>query len=153
MHILLRYYESSPHKSREDRVKETLQTMGVSILLGGLTTFLGVIPLALSSMKIFLPVFYSFLAMVILGVAHGLVLLPVILSLVGPTMAVRGHHLAPSPDTNDHGHVNSNGRRDGGNHAVEERDTIVQPAKTLEKERVNDWDSTWCQNVSNEIEC
>jgi len=94
MHILLRYYESRPDQTREDRVKETLQTMGVSIMVGGLTTFLGVLPLIFSSVNIFSTVFYAFFAMVTLGVSHGLILLPVILSYVGPTMCVRGHHLA-----------------------------------------------------------
>merc|ERR1712232_1067517 len=85
MHILLRYYESSPTKCRDERVKETLETMGASILLGGLTTFLGVVPLCLSSTKIFFTVFLAFFGMVLLGVIHGLILLPVILSLIGPT--------------------------------------------------------------------
>ena len=85
MHILLRYYETSHTKTRDERVKETLETMGASIMLGGLTTFLGVVPLCLSSTKIFMTVFLAFFAMVVLGVAHGLILLPVILSLVGPT--------------------------------------------------------------------
>ena len=52
MHILLRFYESEG-TTRNDKVKETLETMGASILLGAFTTFLGVIPLALSSTKIF----------------------------------------------------------------------------------------------------
>ena len=104
-HILLRYYEASPHKSREERVKETLQveymklknvgaadrteinlsypfffarfetvscsqTMGVSILVGGLSTLLGVIPICLSELKIFMTVFYSFFAMVVIGTAR-----------------------------------------------------------------------------------
>ncbi|CAB9518966.1 Protein patched homolog 1 [Seminavis robusta] len=98
MHVLLRFYESRPDQSREDRVKETLQTMGVSILVGGFTTFLGVVPLCLSAMEVFKTVFYSFFAMVFLGLTHGLIVMPVILSYVGPKMAVRGHHLAPKPD-------------------------------------------------------
>jgi len=53
MHILLRYYESKG-RSRHEKVKETLQTMGTSILLGGFTTWLGVIPLAFSSTEIFM---------------------------------------------------------------------------------------------------
>lgn len=98
MHVLLRYYESRPDQTREARVKETLQTMGVSIMVGGVTTFLGVLPLIFSSLQLFLTVFYAFFAMVFLGVSHGLILLPVVLSYVGPTMCVRGHHLAPKPD-------------------------------------------------------
>jgi len=83
MHILLRYYET-PGKTRHEKVKETLETMGASILLGGLTTLLGVIPLAFSTATIFMVVFKSFLAMVCLGCGVGLILLPVLLSLVGP---------------------------------------------------------------------
>jgi Niemann-Pick C1 protein len=52
MHILLRYYES-PGATREAKVVETLETMGASMLMGGFTTWLGVIPLALSATEIF----------------------------------------------------------------------------------------------------
>lgn len=90
LHILLRYYETSPSKTRDERVKETLETMGSSIMLGGLTTFLGVVPLCFSTTKIFMIVFKSFFAMVVLGLAHGLILLPVVLSLIGPTTGISG---------------------------------------------------------------
>lgn len=43
IHVLLRYYECEPGKSRNERVKETLETMGASILVGGATTFLAVV--------------------------------------------------------------------------------------------------------------
>jgi Patched family len=65
-------------------VKDTLETMGASILLGGATTFVGVIPLAFSTTTVFMVVFKSFLAMVCLGCGVGLILLPVLLSLAGP---------------------------------------------------------------------
>ena len=57
MHILLRYYESKG-TTRHEKVKETLETMGTSILLGGLTTWLGVLPMAFSTTKIFMTVSY-----------------------------------------------------------------------------------------------
>ena len=60
MHILLRYYESKG-ATREEKVKETLQTMGASIMLGGLSTFLGVIPLAWSTSAVLRTVFTAFL--------------------------------------------------------------------------------------------
>jgi len=88
MHILLRYYETMG-KTRHEKVKDTLETMGASILLGGLTTIIGVMPLAFSTTTIFMVVFKSFLAMVCLGCGIGLILLPVLLSLVGP---VNSHH-------------------------------------------------------------
>jgi Patched family len=63
--------------------------MGASIFVGGLTTFLSVCPLLLSSTYIFITVFWCFFALVVLGFTHGLILLPVVLSLIGP---VSTHH-------------------------------------------------------------
>jgi uncharacterized membrane protein len=82
-HILLRYNESKC-KTREGRVKDTLETMGSSIFLGGFSTFLGVIPLAFSTSTVLRTVFTSLVAMVVLSLSHGLILLPVILSVAGP---------------------------------------------------------------------
>jgi len=84
LHILLRYYESK-ERTREAKVKDTLRTMGSSILIGGISTFLGVIPLAFSSSEIFNTIFITFMGLVTLGVSHGLILIPVVLSLVGTT--------------------------------------------------------------------
>jgi uncharacterized membrane protein YdfJ with MMPL/SSD domain len=85
MHILLRYYESKCN-TREERVKDALGTLGISILIGGLSTFLGVLPLAFSSSAILRTVFTAFFALVTLGLTHGLILLPVILSIWGPNV-------------------------------------------------------------------
>lgn len=88
IHILLSYYESlqaSPHFTRDEHVKETLNSMGVSVLIGGVTTFLGILPATISTAKIFSDFCYSFVAITLLGLSHGLILLPVLLSLFGPT--------------------------------------------------------------------
>ncbi|CAB9506138.1 Pick C1-like protein 1 [Seminavis robusta] len=94
MHMLLRYYETSVRKTRDERVKETLETMGASILLGGFTTFLGVIPLCFTTTAIFRLVFWAFFGMITLGVLTGLILLPVVLSLIGPTTGLEEHQSA-----------------------------------------------------------
>lgn len=100
MHIMLRYYESA-EVTREEKVKDTLKTMGVSILVGGLSTFLAVIPLAFSTSAIIGTVFTAFFSMVTLGVAHGLIFLPVVLSLVGPTTTPRLHPVIEDTDTDN----------------------------------------------------
>lgn len=82
MHILFRYYEVSG--SRHDKTVNLLRTMGASILLGGTTTFLGIIPLMFSVSDVFITVFYTFFGIVVLGMSHGLILLPTLLSIFGP---------------------------------------------------------------------
>ena len=91
LHLILRYYEST-ETTREGKVKDTLKTMGSSIFVGGFSTLLGVVPLAFSSSGIIKTVFIMFFAMVSLGLANGLILLPVLLSYVGPTVCVRMGH-------------------------------------------------------------
>ena len=83
LHILFSYYGSRELR-REAKVKTALETVGISVLLGGLSTFCGAIPLALTSSDIFFSVFVAFVAIVTLGMGHGLILMPVVLSLVGP---------------------------------------------------------------------
>jgi len=87
LHILLRFFESK-ETTRDAKVKDALQTMGTSILIGGTSTFLGVLPLVFSTSTIFSTIFYCFLGLVILGISHGLIFLPVLLSLLGPTVVL-----------------------------------------------------------------
>lgn len=82
MHILFRFYEVPGN--RQEKTVEMLRSMGSSILLGGATTFLGILPLMVSTTQIFATVFFTFLGIVVLGMSHGLILLPVVLSLWGP---------------------------------------------------------------------
>jgi len=66
------------------RATEALADIGSSVLSGALSTFLAVAVLLGSTSYVFRTLSIQFVLTVVLGVAHGLVLLPVMLSLVGP---------------------------------------------------------------------
>merc|ERR1712150_126262 len=87
MHVTLRYLETVG-TSRTAKTKETLETIGASLLVGGFSMILGVLPLAFSSSEIFFTVFIIFFGLILLGLLHGLVLLPVLLSMIGPLESI-----------------------------------------------------------------
>ena len=87
MHIALRYYETTG-ETRNDKTKDTLTTIGASVFVGGFSTLIGVLPLALSQSEIFWTTFIIFFGLVLLGLLHGLILLPVLLSLWGPLESI-----------------------------------------------------------------
>jgi len=87
MHIVIRYYESL-QTTRRTKVIDTLETMGASVFVGGITTMLGVMLMSFASSEIFYTMFVGFIALVTLGVGHGLLFLPVVLLIVGPSDSV-----------------------------------------------------------------
>lgn len=70
--------------SRNDRVVATMSTIGSAVLYGGMSTLIGVSMLGLSDAYTFQTFFKIFLLVVLFGLFHGVVLLPVILSWIGP---------------------------------------------------------------------
>lgn len=72
------------HGTRKDRAKTALSKVGKAVVNGGTTTFLGLFVLYFGPADAFRSFAGLFMYMVALGEFHGLVVLPVILSLVGP---------------------------------------------------------------------
>ncbi|GFO48111.1 patched domain-containing protein [Plakobranchus ocellatus] len=70
--------------SRHDRTKETLGEMGPPVFYGGFSTFLAFILLSNSNSYVFQTFFKVNFLVVLYGLFHGLVFLPVLLSWFGP---------------------------------------------------------------------
>jgi predicted RND superfamily exporter protein len=70
--------------TRGERVIASLGDVGAAVMNGGMSTFLAVMLLALSKSYVFRVLFQTFFLTVVLGLAHGMLVLPAILSLVGP---------------------------------------------------------------------
>jgi Niemann-Pick C1 protein len=83
---IVRWFISCNKKTRLDRAKSALSHMGSSVVSGiTFTKFLGVFILAFAKSQLF-EVYYfrMYISMVFIGAAHGLILLPIVLSFIGP---------------------------------------------------------------------
>jgi len=70
--------------SRRERAASALGQMGMPVFNGGFSTFLAFILLSKSDSYVFLTFFQMFAMVVLFGLFHGLLVLPVLLALVGP---------------------------------------------------------------------
>ncbi|KAJ1491849.1 patched family-domain-containing protein [Baffinella frigidus] len=74
----------SAEGTRDERMVTALSEMGADVCHGAFSTFLAVLVLGASKSYIFRMFFKQFFGICFFGATHGLMLLPVVLSLVGP---------------------------------------------------------------------
>lgn len=77
-------YMSSKQKCAEDRVKDSLYSLGLPIAQGAASTILGLMALLLAGTYIFMVFFKMVFLVIFIGAMHGMFLLPVLLSIFGP---------------------------------------------------------------------
>lgn len=78
------HYITEDDKEPKDRIRGSLYALGVPILQGAGSTIIGVLGLAFAPSYLFVTFFKMIFLVILLGALHGLVLLPVLLSLFGP---------------------------------------------------------------------
>lgn len=71
--------------TRTERAVKALKTMGPPVFYAGFSTFLAIIVLSGAKSYIFKVIFRGFLFLIVMGFLHGLILCPILLSLVGPS--------------------------------------------------------------------
>uniref|UniRef100_A0A6Q2Z9N5 SSD domain-containing protein n=1 Tax=Esox lucius TaxID=8010 RepID=A0A6Q2Z9N5_ESOLU len=120
VHIALGFLTAIGNRNKRSAV--ALEHMFAPVIDGAISTLLGVLMLAGSEFDFILRYFFAVLAILtVLGILNGLVLLPVLLSLVGPPPEVSptddsSHLASPSPEPlpppmTHHGYYAGQGRR------------------------------------------
>ena len=72
-------------ENKNKRIEKTLANIGPAVLNGGFSTFLAFVLLMTSQSYVFKTFFKIFFLVVSFGLFHGMVFLPVMLSLIGPS--------------------------------------------------------------------
>ena len=75
-------------EAREYKARSAVSQMGSSVFHGGVSTFLAISVLAFSKSYVFVVFFRLWVGIIIFGMANGFLLLPIILSLIGPVNLV-----------------------------------------------------------------
>ncbi|GMI07306.1 hypothetical protein TrVE_jg842 [Triparma verrucosa] len=74
------FANSDPELTNVERLRLTMKQMARSVFFGGMTSLLGLLPLAFSQCEVFRVFFKMVLAIILLGLAHGLIFMPAILA-------------------------------------------------------------------------
>jgi len=83
----------------EDRIRHSLYALGIPIVQGAFSTLLGVAGLFFAPSYVFVTFAKMIFLVIMLGAFHGVILLPVLLSLMGPGSCSRSDESKSSLDT------------------------------------------------------
>jgi predicted RND superfamily exporter protein len=86
-------YMHSPGETKDVRMRSALEKIGVSIFNGGMTTFVSIFALAAATSYVFQVFFKCFVLIIFFGLYFGMVVLPVVFSLVGPDRVFEGNRI------------------------------------------------------------
>jgi len=81
-HITHCFFMADPTLPRPERLCVAMKTMGKSVFMGGLTTLLGITPLAFAQSELFRVFFKMFFSIIVFGLLHGLILGPTLLAIL-----------------------------------------------------------------------
>ena len=84
-------YEGNNDKIRSYKANKALTHMGSSVFHGGFSTFLAISFISLGDTYIFVAFYRLWFGIILFGMCNGFLLLPVLLSLIGPTKTVTDH--------------------------------------------------------------
>ena len=88
--------EAKPNLKPEDRIRHSLYALGIPIVQGAFSTLLGVAGLFFAPSYIFVTFAKMIFLVIMLGAFHGVILLPVLLSLMGPGSCTSGSNESKS---------------------------------------------------------
>ena len=97
---IIHVFVVSKDDTQDLRAIDALYHVGYPVVQGSMSTILSVLPIAFAGMEIFRSFFKTLFLVIALGFMHGIVVLPVILSLVGTSMKNQtGKGKEKEPDT------------------------------------------------------
>merc|ERR1719150_164751 len=114
--------------SRQQRATSAVKLIGAAVINGGTTTFLALLFCGLSSSHVYQTFFKVFSLTVVFGLFHGLVLLPVVLSLLGPSSPSEP---SDSESVNTHSVSAGSSRSESPARQVKTTENILQAQWTL----------------------
>lgn len=120
---------------KNKRAKEALSDIGAAVLSGGISTFLAVIVLLFSESYVFIVLSRQFCVTVILGLAHGLILLPVMLSWVGPKAFTAAENLDDEHQQQGQKRVTTNEKTEDDSEEGEKAAASKPPPEELDDEK------------------